>query len=126
MQETVRFTAESAEGKERKLIGMIDGLERKENLKGSQEPGQPAENGSSDRGGRGRSRARGRSRRKGSAAEQAAVTENQKSALNQPEASGGGGGSFRLGKKADGDCCGSRSGSSCDWRDFLCRNEQQV
>ncbi len=99
MQETVRFTAESAERKERKLIGMIDGLERKENLKGSQEPGQPAENGSSDRGGRGRSRARGRSRRKGSAAEQAAVTENQKSALNQPEASGGRGGRFHWGRK---------------------------
>ena len=99
MLETVSFTAESAEGKERKLIGMIDGLERNENLKRSQEPGQPAENGSSDRGGRGRSRARGRSRRKGSAAEQAAVTENQEAALNQPEASGGGDGRFHWGRK---------------------------
>ncbi len=43
---------------------MIDGLERNENLKGSLQAGQPAENRNSDRDGRGRSRARG-SRRKG-------------------------------------------------------------
>lgn len=78
---------------------MIDGLERKEELKGSPQSGQMSENGNSDRGGRGRSRARGRSRRKGSGAEPAAVAEGQKPVSGQPEDFGNGGGRFHWGRK---------------------------